>query len=181
MKPCCSHNDSLLLFLTGMNQLLPHWHHSPAQGRSILCASSIPAQCPGTGSELLPTAGAWDGSPPPTGAQIWIFTFGKSCTASHSARGWGFRNSSSPHLVCTAIFNCLCLFLPSACPPLACTHCTAQLRLLWQTPATAIHITWPLHHISSQLRTQSPPLQWQSPQGWVPVSHLPVTNGPIQC
>lgn len=116
---------------------------------------------------------------------VWIFTFGKSCTAktaSHSAQGCGFRNSPCPHLVFTAIFNCLCLFLPSACPPLACTHCTAQLRLLWQTPAIAIPILWSSQHISlSQLGIQSPPLQWHIPQGREPLSHLPVTNSPIQC
>lgn len=68
-----------------MNQLLPHWHHIPAQTCPASTgqehppsASSIPGQCPGTGCELLPTAGAWERSAPPTGGQIWIFTFGYS-------------------------------------------------------------------------------------------------------
>lgn len=191
MRPCCSHNDYLFLFLTAAATLAPHpcsdlprWHRAGTSS----CASSSPAQCPGTGSELLPTAGAWERSPPPTGAQIWIFPFGKSCTASHSAQGCGFRNSPSPHLVFTAIFNCLCLFLPSACPPPACTHCTAQLTLLCrlqlqQSTSSGHPITFPCpsRGAPATLGTKSPPLQWHIPQGQVPLSPLPVTNDPIQC
>lgn len=57
-------------------------------------------------------------------------------TASHSAQGCGFRSSPSPPLVFTAVFNCLCLFLPSACPaPTAqpSSHCSGRLQLQQST------------------------------------------------
>lgn len=192
MKPCSSHSDSLLQSSQGWSSSCPTGTTPllrpapPAQGRTSSSASSIPAQCPGTGSELLPTAAAWESSPPPTGSNLDIHIF-NSCTArtaSHSAQGCGFRNS--PHLVFIAILIACASFCPVHVLPLPAA--TAQLPLLWHTPAIEIHITCSPHHIAlSQLGstshtksplasplqilgTQSPPLQWHIPQGWVPLS-----------